>query len=81
MNLEQARDHWLALAAGEDRMVRFLRRQRTALWLHEELPESRRDHRRTAQALQIQIDTGVAVCVCCHKPLGKGTRILSRPTH
>lgn len=32
-------------------------------------------YRRTAEALRIQIQTGVAVCSCCHKPLGEGMRI------
>lgn len=29
-----------------------------------------RVYRRTVTALEIQRDTGVAVCSCCHKPLG-----------
>lgn len=32
-------------------------------------------YHRTAEALRIQIRTGVAVCSCCHKPLGEGMRI------
>lgn len=28
-------------------------------------------YRRTVRALEIERDTGVAVCSCCHKPLGK----------
>lgn len=35
-------------------------------------------YRRTAEALRIQIRTGQAVCVCCHKPFGRGTAILER---
>lgn len=31
--------------------------------------------RRTAEALRIQIRTGIAVCSCCHKPIGEGMRI------
>jgi hypothetical protein len=30
--------------------------------------------RRTAEALRIQILTGIAVCSCCHKPIGEGMR-------
>lgn len=29
-------------------------------------------YRRTAESLRIQERTGVAVCACCHKPLGGG---------
>lgn len=29
-------------------------------------------YRKTARAIQHEIDTGVAVCVCCWKPLGRG---------
>lgn len=32
-------------------------------------------YKRTAEALRIQIQTGVAVCSCCHNPLGEGVRI------
>ena len=34
--------------------------------------EMRRICERTAQALEIERDTGVAVCSCCHKSLAKG---------
>lgn len=33
---------------------------------------------RCAEALEIEAETGVAVCTCCHKPLGEGTRVLIR---
>jgi hypothetical protein len=37
-------------------------------------PKMREVCERTAVALEIERDTGVAVCSCCHKPLGdKGT--------
>lgn len=29
---------------------------------------------RCAEALEIQDATGVAVCTCCHKPLGEGMK-------
>lgn len=33
-------------------------------------------YRRTAKALTIQRDTGIAVCSCCFKPYGRGNSIL-----
>ena len=32
-------------------------------------------YRRTARSLRIQAETGVAVCVCCFKPIGRGNGI------
>lgn len=32
-------------------------------------------YRRTARSLRIQAETGVAVCVCCFKPFGRGNGI------
>ena len=32
-------------------------------------------YRRTAKALRIQAETGVAVCVCCLKPFSRGNGI------
>jgi hypothetical protein len=29
-------------------------------------------YERTARAIEIQLDTGIAVCSCCFKPLGPG---------
>lgn len=29
-------------------------------------------YRRTVRALEIQAETGIAVCSCCHKPFGEG---------
>lgn len=29
---------------------------------------------RCAEALEIQNETGVAVCSCCHKPIGQGMK-------
>lgn len=34
---------------------------------------SGRAYRRTARSLEIQQETGVAVCACCFKPFGRGT--------
>ena len=30
-------------------------------------------YRRTARSIEIQQETGVAVCACCFKPFGRGT--------
>ena len=29
-------------------------------------------YRRTARSIEIEIETGIAVCVCCFKPFGRG---------
>lgn len=34
-------------------------------------------YRRTAEAMRIQIATGVAVCSCCHKPFSRGISFLN----
>lgn len=31
-----------------------------------------RVYERTVKALEIELETGVAVCSCCHKPFGRG---------
>lgn len=65
---------WNDLAECEDRAIEI----GVAL-----CPEVNRNnaalYRKTALAIQHEIDTGVAVCVCCWKPFGEGTRILIRP--
>lgn len=30
-------------------------------------------YRRTARSIEIQMETGIAVCACCLKPFGRGT--------
>lgn len=30
-------------------------------------------YERTVKALEIELETGIAVCSCCHKPFGRGT--------
>lgn len=37
-----------------------------------------RTYKRTAEAFRIEIQTGEAVCSCCHKPFGRnsGSRVL-----
>lgn len=78
MSLEQSRDHWLALAADEDRMAEFESARGRYVGVYRNRAET---YRRVAKAMQIQIDTGVAVCSCCFKPFGEGSRILIRPKH
>lgn len=62
--LASAIQHWGSLADEAER--------RAALeLLHPNVARAQADlYRRTVRALEIQRDTGVAVCPCCHKPLG-----------
>jgi hypothetical protein len=53
-HLQEAIDGWRALANGADPMLN---------------DSMRHICERTAQSLESERDTGVAVCVCCHKPL------------
>jgi hypothetical protein len=63
-SLEQHAQEWEALANAQPDTVVGHARMATYL--------------RTAESLRIQARTGVAVCVCCHKPLGRGISILER---
>jgi len=62
--LEQAIKQWSDLADEAERGA--------ALGLiHPNVAKAQADcYRRTVRALEIQRDTGVAVCSCCHKPFG-----------
>ena len=64
VRLTEAAARWRALAADEIKAVESgIQQCRT-------VAEARADlYERTAQALEIQRDTGIAVCVCCHKCL------------
>ncbi len=72
--IQNSIDHWNALADQEQRMIDnnltcgsdkpFLARIET--------------YRRTARSLEIQRDTGVAVCVCCYQPFGRGNSVVNR---
>jgi hypothetical protein len=73
--LETARNQWTTLAENEEREASR----------HESLGNPRGStetyyvradvYRRTAKSLQIEIDTGVAVCSCCFQPFGRGSRV------
>lgn len=71
MELEAAVTAWESLAENERRA----RRMGVA-----SVPDSsiarENTYERTAESLRIQIRTGVAVCVCCFKPLDGKPRIL-----
>ncbi len=75
MSLQKAAEHWRNLAAQEREAAT------TYGWRYGSTNtyESRaRIYERAAKALEIQIETGVAVCSCCFKPFGEGNRILVR---
>jgi hypothetical protein len=63
--LEKAIVQWAALADEEDRAAEMgITDYKTAKF--------RADvYRRTVRALEIERDTGIAVCSCCHKPIEK----------
>lgn len=62
--LNQAIQQWSALADEAERM------ENLGL-LHPKVAKAQADcYRRTVRALEIERDTGVAVCSCCYKPLG-----------
>lgn len=68
--LEAAAQRWEQLA---DQELSTLEWDRHAI---QSVVDARVDcYRRTAEALRIQIRTGVAVCSCCHKPFGRGTQV------
>lgn len=66
MSLDTAISAWATLADDEDRAA--------SLGLtHPSVAKARAAiYRRTVKALEIQRDTGIAVCSCCHKPFGNG---------
>lgn len=68
-DLQESIDHWNQLALdAERRMADGL--------LHPTVARAQAEtYRRTAQALEIRRDTGVAVCACCHKPFGAPGRM------
>lgn len=58
---------WNDLADSEDRAIEL------GIALSPETNRHNADlYRKTARSIQHEIDTGVAVCVCCWKPFGRG---------
>ncbi len=73
-NLQTAIDHWYALADEEERYIELdITYGSDAVYRYRA-----ETYRRAAKALEIQRDTGVAVCSCCHKPFGRGISFLNR---
>ncbi|WP_394475051.1 hypothetical protein [Ralstonia mannitolilytica] len=70
MSLVAAIAAWRKLADDELRLAEINKRYGdvSAFMVRAEIYE------RAAQALEIQERTGVAVCTCCHKPLGEGMK-------
>lgn len=70
MSLEAAIAAWRKLADDERALAEINKRYGdvSAYQVRAEMYE------RTAQALEIQQRTGVAVCSCCHKPVGEGMK-------
>jgi hypothetical protein len=61
---------WRDLAAQEIRMAEIDARYGDTT-SHKKRAEI---YTRCAEALEIKHETGVAVCSCCHKPLGEGMK-------
>jgi hypothetical protein len=68
--LEESRDHWSNLAKMEDDMADSLDLRGKPYGSTDTYRVRASIYRKTAQSIQIEIDTGVAVCSCCHKPYG-----------
>ena len=71
--IEDALIAWQTLADDERRAIE--------LGIHKhgciDVARNRIDcYERTVEALRIELQTGIAVCSCCHKPYGGGNRIL-----
>ena len=62
--LNQAIQQWSSLADEAEHMANLG-------LLHPKVAKAQADcYRRTVRALEIERDTGVAVCSCCYKPFG-----------
>ncbi len=77
MTLEESIAHWEALASEAEEMARWNRERGLDLSAPGSSPGDHRaqTYRRAAEALRIERDTGVSVCVCCYKPQGRGVHI------
>lgn len=73
--LTAARDIWLKLAKDEDSLADFWESKGLPYGSVETYRYRASRYRDTAKSIQIQIDTGVAVCACHFKPFGEGNRV------
>ncbi|HCJ6265525.1 hypothetical protein ACM7I9_09435 [Pseudomonas aeruginosa] len=63
---QTARQHWLDLADEQEHGA-------TLGLIHPKVAAHNASlYRRTARSIEIEIETGQAVCVCCFKPFGRG---------
>lgn len=74
-DLQPAIDHWRNLAAQERQAAADYGYRYGSTDTYEARAQA---YERAARSLEIQRDTGVAVCSCCFKPLGEGCRVLVR---
>jgi hypothetical protein len=63
--------HWRQLATDEKEWAEHEKRHGDVSSFHHRANL----YERTAQALEIELETGMAVCVCCHKPFSEGPRV------
>ncbi len=69
--IREAQRVWNDLAAQEERMAIFYEMKGLPYGSVESYWKRAELYRRTSTALEIQIETGVAVCSCCFKPFGR----------
>lgn len=63
-DLDEAIQQWVSLAEQVEHSAALS-------LIHPDVARAKSDlYRRAARALEIERDTGIAVCSCCHKPLG-----------
>ncbi|WP_186122292.1 hypothetical protein [Burkholderia gladioli] len=63
---QRAVQQWRALADEQDRAAELG-------LTHPNVARANADlYRRTARSIEVEIETGTAVCVCCFKPFGRG---------
>lgn len=72
--LEDAAVHWDALAAEQEKIAA----EKNPRDCVEACRARAETYKRTAQALRKQIETGVAYCACCLKPLGASVSVSGR---
>ncbi|MHC4296485.1 MAG: hypothetical protein ACYS7Y_04230 [Planctomycetota bacterium] len=69
-DIQTAIDHWRGLASSELKAIELGIHDKTNT---ADIARRRaKTYERTAKSLEIERDTGVAVCSCCHKPYTSG---------
>ncbi|HEP6279863.1 TPA: hypothetical protein VDA67_006454 [Burkholderia vietnamiensis] len=64
---QRAIQQWRALADEQERAAELGITHRSVAKYNADL------YRRTARSIEVEIETGTPVCVCCFKPFGRGS--------